>query len=45
MRFNRLDLNLLVTLDALLDERRITRAAERLNLSQSAISGMLAKLR
>ncbi|WP_321857386.1 LysR family transcriptional regulator [Paraburkholderia tropica] len=45
MRFNRLDLNLLVTLDALLAERRITRAAERLNLSQSAISGMLAKLR
>jgi LysR family transcriptional regulator, nod-box dependent transcriptional activator len=45
MRFNRLDLNLLVTLDALLEERRITRAAERLNLSQSAISGMLAKLR
>lgn len=45
MRFNRLDLNLLVTLDALLDDRRITRAAERLNLSQSAISGMLAKLR
>ncbi|KKB61085.1 LysR family transcriptional regulator [Robbsia andropogonis] len=45
MRFNRLDLNLLVTLDALLGERRITRAAERLNLSQSAISGMLAKLR
>ncbi|RKP44472.1 LysR family transcriptional regulator [Pararobbsia silviterrae] len=45
MRFNKLDLNLLVTLDALLEERRITRAAERLNLSQSAISGMLAKLR
>jgi DNA-binding transcriptional LysR family regulator len=45
MRFNRLDLNLLVTLDALLEERRITRAAERLNLSQSAISGMLGKLR
>jgi len=45
MRFNRLDLNLLVTLDALLDDRRITRSAERLNLSQSAISGMLAKLR
>jgi LysR family nod box-dependent transcriptional activator len=45
MRFNRLDLNLLVALDALLDERRITRAAERLSLSQSAISGMLARLR
>jgi LysR family nod box-dependent transcriptional activator len=45
MRFNRLDLNLLVALDALLDERKITRAAERLSLSQSAISGMLARLR
>lgn len=45
MRFNKLDLNLLVALDALLDERKITRAAERLSLSQSAISGMLARLR
>jgi LysR family transcriptional regulator, nod-box dependent transcriptional activator len=45
MRFNRLDLNLLVALDALLDERKITRAAERLSLSQSATSGMLARLR
>ncbi|MDE1184749.1 LysR family transcriptional regulator [Paraburkholderia sp.] len=45
MRFNKLDLNLLVALDALLDERKITRAAERLSLSQSAISGMLGRLR
>lgn len=45
MRFNRLDLNLLVALDALLEEKKTTRAAERLNLSQSAISGMLARLR
>lgn len=45
MRFNRLDLNLLVALDALLEEKNTTRAAARLNLSQSAISGMLARLR
>jgi LysR family nod box-dependent transcriptional activator len=45
MRFNRLDLNLLVALDALLAEGSITRAAERLNLSQSATSNALARLR
>jgi LysR family nod box-dependent transcriptional activator len=45
MRFNRLDLNLLVALDALLVERNITRASRRLNLSQSATSGVLARLR
>ncbi|NDY91846.1 LysR family transcriptional regulator [Ideonella livida] len=45
MRFNKLDLNLLVALDALLDECSITRAAERLNLSQSATSNALARLR
>lgn len=45
MRFNRLDLNLLVALDALLDEKKTTTAAQRLNVSQSAISGMLARLR
>ncbi|MFZ4288183.1 LysR family transcriptional regulator [Variovorax sp. HJSM1_2] len=45
MRFNKLDLNLLVALDALLAERSITLAAERLNLSPSALSNSLAKLR
>jgi LysR family nod box-dependent transcriptional activator len=45
MRFNRLDLNLLVALDALLDEKKTTAAAERISVSQSAISGMLARLR
>lgn len=45
MRFHRLDLNLLVALDALLGEQNITRAAGRLNVSQSAMSGMLARLR
>lgn len=41
----RLDLNLLVTLDVLLAEHNVTRAAERLNLSQPAVSVHLAKLR
>lgn len=45
MRFNKLDLNLLVALDALLDTRNITRAAERLHLSQSAMSNALGRLR
>ena len=40
-----LDLNLLLALDALLDERHVTRAATRLGLSQSAMSHRLAKLR
>lgn len=45
MRFNRIDLNLLVALDALLSERNVTRAGEKLFLSQSAMSGALARLR
>lgn len=45
MRFNRFDLNLLVVLDALLTERNITRAGEKVYLSQSATSGALARLR
>lgn len=45
MRFNRLDLNLLVALDALLTECSITKAAERLSLSPSATSNALARLR
>lgn len=40
-----LDLNLLKTLDALLDERSVTRAAARLSLTQPAVSGMLNRLR
>lgn len=39
------DFNLLRALQALLEERSVTRAAERLNLSQPAASGALAKLR
>jgi LysR family nod box-dependent transcriptional activator len=45
MRFNGLDLNLLVALNALLTERSINRAAERIFLSQSAMSNALARLR
>ncbi|MBL9105329.1 MAG: LysR family transcriptional regulator [Myxococcales bacterium] len=40
-----MDLNLLVTLEALLGERHVTRAAARLGLSQSATSHALARLR
>ena len=40
-----LDLNLLRALDALLDTRSVTRAAQRLALTQPAVSGMLARLR
>lgn len=40
-----LDLNLLKALDALLDERSVTRAASRLALTQPAVSGMLTRLR
>src|SRR4051794_28926516 len=40
-----LDLNLLVSLDALLQERSVTRAAAQLGLSQPALSASLARLR
>lgn len=40
-----LDLNLLVPLDALLQERSVTRAAQRLGLSQPTVSAALARLR
>lgn len=40
-----LDLNLLKALDALLDEGSVTRAAQRLSLTQPAVSGMLTRLR
>jgi LysR family nod box-dependent transcriptional activator len=45
MRFDRLDLNLLVALDVLLAERSVTVAANRLHLSQSATSSALGRLR
>jgi len=45
INLRRIDLNLLVTLDVLLSEHNVTRAAERLNFSQPSISVHLAKLR
>ncbi len=45
MDLRRYDLNLLVTLEALLDEGGVTGAARRLNLSQSAVSAALERLR
>jgi DNA-binding transcriptional LysR family regulator len=41
----RLDLNLLVSLDALLQQRSVTRAAAQMGLSQPALSASLARLR
>jgi len=45
MDITRLDFNLLVTLEALLAERSVSRAAHRLQLSQPALSAQLARLR
>ncbi len=45
MRLKGLDLNLLVALDILLEERSVSRAAERLHLSQPAASAALSRLR
>lgn len=45
MNINRVDLNLLVYLDALLRERNVTQAANQLNLSQPAMSNGLRRLR
>jgi LysR family nod box-dependent transcriptional activator len=45
MDFAGLDLNLLVAMDALFAEMSVSRAGERLHLSQSATSGALARLR
>lgn len=45
MRFRNLDLNTLIALDALLTETNVTRAADRLNMAQTTMSGILARLR
>lgn len=45
MRLDNFDLNLLVAFDALLTERNVTRAARRLNVTQSAMSASLKRLR
>lgn len=43
--FDRLDLNLLRVFDAVMEERSVVRASQRLHLSQSALSHALARLR
>ena len=45
VRLDHFDLNLLVAFDVLLEERSVTRAAQRLNLTQSAMSAALKRLR
>jgi DNA-binding transcriptional LysR family regulator len=45
VNLGRIDLNLLVHLDALLAERSVTRAASRVGIGQSAMSHNLARLR
>ena len=45
MRLDNFDLNLLVAFEALLQERSVTRAANRLNVTQSAMSASLKRLR
>lgn len=45
MNIRNFDLNLLLVLNALFEERSVTRAAERLNLSQPAVSSSLNRLR
>jgi DNA-binding transcriptional LysR family regulator len=45
MDLRHIDLNLLVVLEALLEERNVTRAAGRLGMSQPAASRALARLR
>lgn len=45
MRFKNLDLNLLVVLDTLLKQQSVTKTAEQLMLSPSAVSSSLSRLR
>lgn len=45
MQLNRIDLNLLVVLDAIFSEGGITKAGEKLHLTQPAISHALGRLR
>lgn len=45
MRYQRLDLNLLTALRALLAEQNVTRAAQAMHVTQPAMSGILSRLR
>ncbi|MBO9652429.1 MAG: LysR family transcriptional regulator [Variovorax sp.] len=44
-KFRTLDLNLLRVFEAVIEEANVTRAAERLNLTQPAVSNAIARLR
>jgi DNA-binding transcriptional LysR family regulator len=44
VRFNRFDLNLLLALEALLHEKSVTRAAEKLFISQPAMSALAVEV-
>lgn len=45
MRLDNFDLNLLIAFDVLMQEQSVTRAANRLNVTQSAMSASLKRLR
>jgi len=45
MNLSNINLNLLVALDALLKERHVTKAGQRLHITQSAMSNLLKQLR
>jgi LysR family transcriptional regulator, nod-box dependent transcriptional activator len=45
VNLGRLDLNLLIALDALIEEAHVTRAAQRVSISQPAMSDALQRLR
>ncbi|WP_160318731.1 LysR family transcriptional regulator [Pannonibacter phragmitetus] len=45
MRFRNLDLNLLAALDTLIRVRNVSRAAEEMFITQSAMSNALGRLR
>lgn len=45
MRLDQFDLNLLIAFNVLVEERNVTRAARRMNMTQSAMSAALKRLR
>lgn len=45
MRLNQIDLNLFIVLDAIYQQRNLTRASEVLSITQPAVSNALARLR
>ena len=45
MQLNKIDMNLFIVLDTIYNERKLTRAAEVLHITQPAVSNSLARLR